>query len=88
MRTRAAHALGRARSVEARRALREALEEDDYAFVREAAARALVEALAAGETGESAEDRAALARAAAEDDEPRVRAAARVHSLTATPSLE
>ncbi len=69
MRTRAAAALGRSRDEAARAALRGALTEDPYAFVRQAAAAALgVEA--------SAQDLEALEWALARDEEPRVRASA------------
>ena len=69
MRTRAAAALGRSRDEAARAALRGALTEDPYAFVRQAAAAALgVEA--------NAQDLEALERALARDEEPRVRASA------------
>ncbi|MFK7985880.1 MAG: HEAT repeat domain-containing protein [Sandaracinaceae bacterium] len=65
MRTLAAQALSR--SPEAHSALREALAEDRYAFVREAAARALLEA-------PTEEDRLSLQRAARTDPEPQIRA--------------
>jgi HEAT repeat protein len=69
MRTRAAHAMARSRSEEARGALREALASDRYAFVREAAATALG-------AHPSEADVAALEAALADDGEPQVRAAA------------
>jgi tetratricopeptide (TPR) repeat protein/HEAT repeat protein len=69
MRTRAARALARSTSPGSREVLREALAGDEYAFVREAAAAALV-------AGVTAEDAGALERALGEDSEPRVRLAA------------
>lgn len=69
MRTRAARALSGTSSSAGRAALRAALAEDRYAFVREAAAEALADGL-------GPEDREALARAAREDPEARVRASA------------
>ncbi|MCB9592944.1 MAG: HEAT repeat domain-containing protein [Sandaracinaceae bacterium] len=69
MRTRAASALAATRSETARAALREALEDDSYAFVREAAADALA-------TNRGPSDVAALERARDHDPEARVRDAA------------
>ena len=71
MRTRAAQVLSRSDEPAAHEALREALRSDRYAFVREAAARALGDSLGA----RSAEDDAALLRARDSDSEPRVREA-------------
>ena len=69
MRTRAARAMARSSSEEAREALREALATDHYAFVREAAATAL-----SRHPAEAVE--AALVGALETDGEPPVRAAA------------
>jgi HEAT repeat protein len=61
--------LGRVDPEGAAEVLVEVVREDDYAFVREAAARALA-------SSSSPEARSVLAEVAEEDPEPRVRAAA------------